>query len=257
MENKKTRLIPYLKTLCINIEDLSARDKLNVLISTIKNDVSGPDVVCLTEVSESAFKYLSASLDDYVFFQVFISEEEETGSVILCNKKTVAISESEPPYYFDYDQGKGRIMGTGIVHQTTGLTFNVLTADIEHSNDDVRERQFSTLAKVIKNMDNYVIMGDLGKAGEGVLKDAWITVGCPTRLASTTVNMQERLTRILYAPISNSTNSNSNSNATSNSTSTSNARKGGLNLKSLSLVGTKHQIGTHYGLEAVFQIVKK
>ena len=247
MENKKTRLIPYLKTLCINIEDLSARDKLNVLISTIKNEVSCPDVVCLTEVSESAFKYLSASLDDYVFFQVFISEEEETGSVILCNKKTVAISETEPPYYFDYDQGKGRIMGTGIVHQTTGLTFNVLTADIEHATDDVRERQFATLAKVIKSMDNYVIMGDLGKAGEGVLKDAWITVGCPTRLGSTTVNIQERLTRILYAPTTNS-------NSTSNSSS---VRKGGLNLKSLSLVGTKHQIGTHYGLEGVFQIVKK
>ena len=256
MENKKTRLIPYLKTLCINIEDLSARDKLNVLISTIKNEVSGPDVVCLTEVSESAFKYLSASLDDYVFFQVFISEEEETGSVILCNKKTVAISETEPPYYFDYNQGKGRIMGTGIVHQTTGLTFNILTADIDHATDDVRERQFATLAKVIKSMDNYVIMGDLGKAGEGVLKDAWITVGCPTRLSSTTVNIQERLTRILYAP-NLTNNSNSNSSNSSNSSNLTNARKGCLNLKSLSLVGTKHQIGTHYGLEGVFQIVKK
>ncbi len=247
MENKKSRQIPYLKTLCINIEDLSARDKLNVLISTIKNDSAGPDVVCLTDVSETAFKYLSSSLDDYVFFQVFISEEEDNGSVILCNKKTVAISENEPPYYFDYDKGKGRIMGTGIVHLTTGLIFNVLTADIDHATDDVREHQFATLSKVIKKMDNYVIMGDLGDAGEGVLKDAWTTVGCPTRLYSTSVNLQERLTRILYTPASNLP-----------STSTAGAqRKGLLNLKSLSLVGTKHQIGTHYGVEAVFQIVKK
>ena len=228
--------VKTLKTLCINIED-TGRDKLNLLIDTVKTD-NMPDIVCLTEVTESAFKYLSTGLDNYIFFQVFISEENESGSVILCNKNTVSISDKEPPYYFDYPKGKGRIMGTGIVHHATGLTFNILTADMDQQREDIRDIQFSTLSKVLKNIDkdSYIIMGDLGAAGEGTLTDAWTKVGCPARLASTTVDISSRLTRILYSV---------------------GQRTGVLTVKALSLVGTKHPIGSHYGVEAIFNISKR
>jgi hypothetical protein len=234
-----------LKTLCFNIDDINEREKLNLLTAAIKAD-SPPDVVCLTEVSESTFKYLSTGTDalkDYVFFQVFISEENETGSVILCNKDTVSISEQESPYYFDYPKGTGRIMGTGIVHHTSGLTFNILTADIDHKQEDIRDIQISTLTKVISNIDkdsSYILMGDLGASCEGLstLKDTWTSVGCPARLASTIIDLNERRTRILYG-------------------SGGPQRTGSLNIKALSYVGTKHQICSNYGVEAIFNLSKR
>jgi hypothetical protein len=218
-----------LKILTFNIDGAISREKLNTIINCARS-ADQPDVLCLLNVKEQGFNYLSTELSNYVSFQVFISEGDEAGTVIMCNKKTVSISEQDQPYYFDYPRTPGRIIGTGIVHARSGLTFNVLTADVSPRNSRV---QTETLFKVLDGIDNYILMGDLACIApdlETRMKDTWTKMGCPNKIRCT--NGDDRLTRIYY-----------------------NSRI--LLPKAMSLVGTKIKLGDHYGLEATFKVVGK
>ena len=105
-----------LRTVSYNIDGPNmTKDKLSLLLYTI--DTQKPDILCLTNVTETAFNLIHEKVSGrYIAFQVFIEEGESIGTVILCNKDTTAISDEEQPYYFDYPRGEGRIIGTGVVH---------------------------------------------------------------------------------------------------------------------------------------------
>jgi hypothetical protein len=216
-----------LKTLTYNIEGLSGNQK--VLINYVR-ELDPPDILCLLNVKEPGFNYLCSELTNYVSFQVFIAEGDETGTVIMCNKKTIAIAVDDQPYYFEYPRGPGRIIGTGIVHLKTGLNFNVLTADVTERHSAI---QIETLFKVLDGIDNYILMGDLELVSldlETRMKDTWIKMGCPSKVRLTTNDT--RLTRTYY-----------------------NSRL--LIPKAISLIGTKSRIGSHHGLETTFRVVAK
>ena len=224
-----------LRAVTFNIDGAIAREKLNIIINYARGngqqDVQ-PDILCLLNVKEQGFNYLSAELTNYVSFQVFISEGDEMGTVIMCNKKTIAISTEEQPYYFDYPRGPGRIIGTGIVHLKSSLTFNVLTADVSARNSRV---QVETLFKVLDGIENYILMGDLECISldlETKMKDTWTKMGCPNKVKFTATDSNSRLARIYY-----------------------NSRV--LLPKALSLIGTKNRVGEHYGLEGTFRVVAK
>jgi exonuclease III len=228
-QKQHTKLI--LRTVSYNIDGPNmTKDKLSLLLYTI--DTQKPDILCLTNVTEQAFNQIHEKLSSgYIAFQVFIEEGESIGTVILCNKGTTVISDEEQPYYFDYPRGGGRIIGTGVVHLNSKLTFNVLTADIDQERESVRSVQLETLTKVLTDVSDYIIMGDVGEL-EGAFRDVWTKMGCPTKINSE----EERLTRTYY-----------------------DSRV--LVPKSMSLIGTKtikgSQASSHLGLETIFTINKK
>lgn len=224
---------PLLRVISFNIADV-AREKLTDIAHQIQ-----ADVLCITGVSRGAYDILNTSLHGFSSFQVFIAEGNTKGTVIYCNKKTVAISEDETPYYFDYEGVKGRILGTGIYHKRTKMTFNILTAELEFNNEEARQLQLDTLEKVIADMDNYILLGDLGDLPYKI-HDVWIKLGCPSRAKYTVDGHHNRFciddrchrfTRIYF-------------------------KSRCLNPKAISLLGTVSPVGPNYGVETVFQIKK-
>jgi hypothetical protein len=207
------------------------KEKISNLITTI--ETQAPDILCLTSVTSAVFKSLNSTFNErYVSFQVFEGEEEEHGTVIFCNKETTEISEEEQPYYFDYPKGKGRIIGTGVVHLRSKMTFNILTADIDTLNESIRNAQVDTLKKVLSEMKETIILGDVGDLQELNFRDAWVKIGCPRRLLE-----ENRETRTFY-----------------------DSRF--LIPKSMSLIGTKtlrngNTVSPYLGLETIFQINRK
>ncbi len=163
--------------------DIKGKSKISAQ-SIVADDL--PDIICLVNSSVEHFEYIQDALEDrYVVFQVFVEEDDETGTIILCNKNTTSISDDETPYYFDYPaKCKGRIIGTGVVHLHSKITFNILTAELDHENVSVRNTQLDTLSKVVKDMKDYIITGDLGDIEIGQTKDAWVKMGCPVRCRS-------------------------------------------------------------------------
>jgi hypothetical protein len=228
MEVKKGTDLPALRIVSYNIAEFT-RDKL----ANLALQCQSADILCLTNVSAAAYELLNNTLQGFSSFQVFLSDavrdQKQRGTVIYCNKKTVMISEDDTPYYFDYEGASGRILGTGIYHKRTRTTFNVLTAELDVNNEAIRKRQVETLQKVIIDMDNYVLLGDLGELPLK-LHDAWIKLGCPGRVKYT-VDGQQRLTRIYY-------------------------KSRVLIPKVMSLLGTNLQLGPNYGVETILQIKK-
>ena len=218
-----------LRTISYNIDGLHmTNSKFSMFIDTI--ETQKPDILCLTHVTEEVFNKLLQTLDSsYVSFQVFIEEEEDLGTVIMCNKETTAISEEEPPYYFDYPSGTpGRVIGTGIVLKKNKSKFNILTADIDHDNEDIRKIQFDILTKVINDIEDYIIMGDTGNLslkgkGQGA-KDVWTKLGCPFKIKTTDRMLRTYVDSKVLIP------------------------------KAMSLIGIKTPM---QGLETIFQINRK
>jgi hypothetical protein len=172
------------KTSLLRVVSHDIKDKSKFSAQSIVTD-DPPDIICLVNSSVAQYEYIQDALEDlYIAFQIFVEEGDESGTVILCNKNTTMISDEETPYYFDYPlKCKGRIIGTGVVHLNSKITFNILTAELDHD-VSVRNTQLDTLSKVVKDMKDYIIAGDLGDIEVGQTKDAWVKMGCPVRCRS-------------------------------------------------------------------------
>lgn len=180
-----------------NINLTSKKEILNLISSTIKTDLS--DVISLLDVTVEAFNEISTSLEDlYVSFQVFIDEGDQSGTAILCKKSTIEISTDDPPYYFDYSKGSGKIVGTGLIHKNTKFLFNVLAVKFDDNvdNSHIRTSQSDTVAKILSKLENYVLLGDINSSElyrekceeillEQKMTDCWTTMGCQVKIKYT------------------------------------------------------------------------
>ena len=172
---------------------LMAHDNIGPIIKE-----ENPDLICLFNVTADSFQKITNMLPNFIAFQVFIGEGNESGIVILCNKSTMEISEDEPPYYFDYPSCSGQIIGTGIIHKKTKFCFNLLAVNVDDFD------KYSTILKVVENINNYILIGYnlLEKYDNDPLahtmNDAWIKLGCPMRVKYNNAESQNRSARIYY-----------------------------------------------------------
>jgi hypothetical protein len=180
-----------------NVDLASKKEILNLICTAIKTDLS--DVISLLDVTVSGFNEIATTLEEYyVCFQVFIDEGDESGTVILCKKSTIDISSDDPPYYFDYSKGSGKIVGTGLIHKKTNFIFNVLAVKFDNdvNNSHIRSIQSETVAKILSKLDNYVLLGDINSSDlyrekceeillDQKLSDCWTNMGCQVRVKYT------------------------------------------------------------------------
>jgi len=250
-----------LKVLTYNIWDKPEywQERAEHIVKIIKEH--SPDVCCLLEVTEACHNYIQNQIERfYIIFQVFISEGNPSGMVLLCKKDSVDLPEGTQPYYYDFNSGTGRVIGVELELLSNGERINVLCTKLDdhRDNDHIRSDQFSVIQQVIKKLRNCIIAGDfyIFKEGEDIqnkiqtskLDDAWTKMGCPNHVKYTFDGKRNRITndrtqmrasRIYYTGSH-------------------------LHIKSLSLVGTNHISSAlkippscHYGLMGTFQCEKK
>jgi exonuclease III len=249
---------PRIKVLTYNIWDNSSyiQERLIYIAKLLKK--KSPDIVCLTDVSSTALNYLSDILDkQYLFFQVFTTEGDRSGTVLLCKYDTITIPKDTQPYYYDYPDGQpGRILGAELTHTQSGFKFHVLATrlDEDPDNDYIREAQCDVIFNVTKTLKNFILMGDMNIYGSSeiaetklnkIMNDSWIKLQCPYQIRYTyngktnpiiKTNKKFRTSRIYYK-----------------------SKK--LKLKTMSLVGVgyisdeiKIPPSPYYGLEVLYQI---
>lgn len=246
-----------LKVLTYNIWDKKEywQERAEHVVKLVKEQ--GPDVVCLLDVSESCYNIFATELDKfYILFQVFLMEGDNVGMVLMCKRETVTLPDGSQPYYYDFPNGGGRVLGVELELLSNGEHVNVLCAKLDdhRDNDYIRNDQFSVIQKVIKKLKNCIVVGDFNifrdtedvnqKIMESKLDDSWIKMGCPNRVKYTFDGKRNRITqdrsqlrasRIYY----NGTH---------------------LNIKSLGFIGTtvisdslRITPSCHYGLIGTFQ----
>jgi len=164
-----------------------------------------PDVVCLLDVSIMDFHLLKRLLSvRYILFQVFIEEKNKSGEVLLLSRETTQIVDGTQPYYYDYNQGKGRVLGVDLHFGPFDQGIHVLFCKLDDKleNADIRAAQFEIVKQVLAPLENALLVGDFNihSIDEPVeahiesikLNDAWIKMGCPSDVRIT------RNTRIFY-----------------------------------------------------------
>lgn len=249
-----------LKVLTYNIWDKKEywQDRIEHVVKLIKEN--NPDVGCLLEVSENCYNYLVKELEKfYIIFQVFLLEGDDVGIVLLCNRNTVDLPEGSQPYYYDFNSGKGRVIGVELELLSNGEQVHILCTKLDdhRDNDHIRSDQYSVIQQVIKKLRNCIVVGDFnifrggeeveGKIASSRLNDAWTKMGCPNRVKYTFDGKRNRITqdrsqlrasRIYYMGSH-------------------------LHIKSLSFIGTnvisdslKITPSCHYGLIGTFQCEK-
>lgn len=187
--------VPTLKVMTYNIwnDSIYFQERMSAIIRNIKN--RAPDIICLLDVSVEAYQILEQLENFYHMFQVFTVEGETSGTVLLCNKKTIGFPEDTSPYYYDYPQG-GRIVGAEIYHLETNYSFHVLGTRLDDhpDNDNIRETQCDVIYNVVRKMEHFILMGDMNfynrcERGEvkltETMSDTWIKLQCPSELRFT------------------------------------------------------------------------
>jgi endonuclease/exonuclease/phosphatase family metal-dependent hydrolase len=180
-------------------------ERLLAVVKLVKTNEA--DVVCLHDVTERQLKVFQDALDSsYLQFQVFVEEKNACGTLLMLRYSTVDIPDGSQPYYYDFTQGDGRIIGTEIIHLPTGYRFHLLTTRMEDGvdNDHVREAQYQVIDQVIKPLKNFVLVGDFNiyRINEAIqqqldisrMTDFWYALGCPSLVKHTNVpTRQNRL----------------------------------------------------------------
>ena len=191
------------------------KERMVYICRLIKRE--GFDIVSLLDVSEEALTILSDQLSKlYHIFQVFKKTEDKTGTVVLCNKESLEFTKGEGPYYYDF-QKSSNVLGAALTHKATGFEFNCLATRLSDNpdNDHIREKQAETVAKVIKNMPQTILMGDMNiydikepaEATLSFLSDSWVNMLCPNNVKYTfdglsnnliSTDRRMRNSRVLY-----------------------------------------------------------
>lgn len=197
-----------LKVLTYNIWDKQEywQERTEHVVRLIKEQ--GPDVACLLDVSENCYNLLNDELDKfYILFQVFLLEGDNVGMVLMCKRETVAIPDGSQPYYYDFPNGHGRVLGAELEVLSNKEHVNVLCTKLDdhRDNDYIRSDQFSVVQQVIKKLKNCIVVGDFNifkdtedvhhKILESKLDDSWIKMGCPNRVKYTFDGKRNRITQ--------------------------------------------------------------
>ena len=167
------------------------------------------DVVCLHDVNVRQLKVLQEGLEStYLQFQVFVEEKNLSGTLLMLKYDTVDIPDGSQPYYYDFTQGEGRIIGTEITHLQSGHRFHILTTRVEDGsdNDHVREAQYQIIDQVIKPLKNFILVGDFNiyrineamqqRLDSSRMTDFWYSMGCPSLVKHTTKHGRIRSARV-------------------------------------------------------------
>ena len=229
------------------------QERVEHVVADIKREE--PDVASLLDVSVPALELIvSALTKTYLVFQVFKESTDASGTVLLCRRSSVSIRPDTQPYYYEYKQGSN-VIGAELVHTASGARFDVLATRLNDNpeSDHVRESQCDVLYHVIRNMNNYVLMGDFNSYSydEVVeqrmqpLTDCYVKLQCPRNIQFTYDGMHNTL-------VGSSTRRFRNSRVYYKSDN------GVLDVKSLSLLGTRAipdidtEPSMYYGLIAEF-----
>jgi hypothetical protein len=190
---------PLVKVMSYNVWYHSKywQERMENIVRIIKR--GGADVVSLIDVSKEAFRYITDALESfYLVFQVFVSEGKSSGIVMLFRRETIEVQEENPPYYYDLPHG-ATIIGTEVVHKTSGNKFHVLTTKLDDNpeNDHHRQSQCETIHQIIRKdkINTFILIGDMnffnkGEIGEQKMiqmkiRDAWLTLSCPYKVKYT------------------------------------------------------------------------
>lgn len=257
------KVLQVLKLLTWNIwcEDDYMYERMAHIVRNIRHQ--SPDVICLQEVTAVSYSILKKALESqYESFQIFIDEKAAYGLCIMSKKGTTQIiaTGDDGPYYYDFEgcttMGR-KVIGCQIVH-SSGVKFHILNTHLESmgENDHLRSDQFDIIKKVTKHMKHCFLVGDLNicspseeiekKISESKFYDAWIEMGCPSKIKYTynyrknsnvKSRYMSRLDRILYT------------------------NKSSFEMKSLSLIGcdtisdtVQIHASDHFGLLAEFNL---
>jgi endonuclease/exonuclease/phosphatase family metal-dependent hydrolase len=166
-----------------------------------------PDVVCLLDVTPLGFQTVKRLLENYyILFQVFIEENNKTGEVLLCSREKTHIVDGTQPYYYDFNVGKGRIIGTELYLKAFDRCVHILLTKLDEKQEDIRTGQYEIIKQVLLNSPEAILVGDfnlqsINEPIEGQLNqlsDAWLKMGCPGCLRAPNKNRDIRSTRVYY-----------------------------------------------------------
>lgn len=260
--NLKQKNRHLLKVLSYNVWNTVEywEERITQVLKLVKDN--SPDVCCLLEVTKECHQYILDALEKlYIIFQVFIEEGDQSGMVLLCKRETVDLPLGSEPYYYDFKDRSGRVIGVELVVLSNSEKIHVLCTKLDDhpDNEHIRSEQFDVLDHIIKKIRNCIVVGDFNiflsgeetvehKILRSKLNDCWIKMGCPGRVKYTFDGIKNKLTkdrsqmrasRIYYVGSR-------------------------LTIKSLSFIGTNH-ISTnlpiapscHYGIIGIFQCGKQ
>lgn len=168
-------------------------ERMLYIINIIKD--SEPDVVSLIDVNSKSMSLINKHLAKiYLIFEVFSQNEDKSGCVLLCSKKTLTLQEDTQPFYYDYPKGS-RVIGADLTHIQSGFQFSALATRLNDNpdNDHIRDAQCAVLQQVIKDIDHFIVMGDFNiySHEENAVKrlnninDTWVTLNCPIKIKYT------------------------------------------------------------------------
>jgi hypothetical protein len=206
---------PSVTVLCYNISSSSTSSSTDLALRmrVLAKIIMGgePDAVCLLNVCVPGYQVLQRLLNPrYTLFQVFQEEKEKYGEVLLCHREKTRIVDGTQPYYYDFNVGKGRIIGVELrLHAFEHVIHLLLTKlDDKAENADVRAGQFAIVRQVLEPLDRAILVGDFNlfsveepveqEVQPAKLKDAWVELGCPSALRSPNKNKDLRSTRIYH-----------------------------------------------------------
>jgi hypothetical protein len=69
-----------------------------------------------------------------------------------------------------------------VTHLNSKTSFSIVTAEIDHYDENTRQIQFQTLTKVLEGLKDCLIMGHVGFLELEGFRDTWQRIGCPQRL---------------------------------------------------------------------------
>ena len=186
-----------------------SHDKITKLCDYIKKQ--GIGVICLQDVSETSLTIFKSKIFGYEVLETFIDDKKETGTVIFFLKKKFELVD---PYYLDCPSTMDRSLIGCKIKSLSGTIYDIVNVHLEDFkyNDEYRAKQFSLVAEYTNENPNTLVLGDFNifDVAESVndmiettgMTDAWIALGCPNKLRSTTtfkdINKSIRSVRALH-----------------------------------------------------------
>lgn len=198
---------PTLSVLTYNVwaADTYIAERIYRIIEIVKDKM--PDIVCLQELTPASYSIIFSRLSsEYQIFQAFTASGYPEGSCLLCKNTSVHIVKNDiNPYYYDYDGctfTSKQIIGCEIefVKYPELPHFHILTTQLEtsYAKDNLRKKQADILIdNVTSSLHDFILTGDFQiydkqeyaedklNSTAARLQDAWVSMGCPTRVKYT------------------------------------------------------------------------
>jgi hypothetical protein len=157
-----------------------------------------PTFICLQSVNDESLHIIQQTLSEkYAMFQVFISEGDGEGSLLLFKKEVAKIKDQ--PFYYDYEIGDdatdGHLIGCNVY--IDGEVFSILTTSLDSDPIKMHRRveQFKFIKDAIEPMEKAIVCGnfsiyDINEPVESQirgskLRDVWRELGMPSKVKNT------------------------------------------------------------------------